>query len=115
MACLLSRSAENKNATENAISSLGKVLQFQPASLDGEQYGSLWVNSLPLTADKAEAKAVHAQLVHFLEQSDPRYPTQSSYHGQWREIGPQNRHGCEVHVLRACAHYRQFNQSFVTW
>lgn len=69
MAC---RSEDNKNATENAVSSLGKVLQFQAGTQDGEQLGELWVTSLPLTADKAEAKAVHAQLVHFLEQSDTR-------------------------------------------
>lgn len=48
------------------------MLQFQPGTPDGEQLGELWVTSLPLLADKAEAKAVHAQLVHFLEQSDTR-------------------------------------------
>ena len=70
---MLCRSEDNKNATENAVSSLGKVLQYQPGTQDGEQLGELWVTSLPLTSDKAEAKAVHAQLVYFLDQSDSRY------------------------------------------
>ena len=64
------------SATENAVSSLGKVLEFQPEVVDSQQGKSLadtWIQALPLTEDTVEAVKVHSQLVRFIEKSDPRW------------------------------------------
>lgn len=54
--------------TENAISSLGKIIQYQ-ADFIGDKVPflvDLWVNWLPIEMDKVEAKLVHQQLCHFI-------------------------------------------------
>lgn len=50
---------------------LGKILEHQPASIDGGA-GALYVAHLPLKADGVEARAVHKQLLGFIQRSDPR-------------------------------------------
>lgn len=65
------RSDENLSATENAVSALGKVLEFQPGCVDPGA-ASLYVQSLPIEDDEVEAKEVHKQLLRFLRASDPR-------------------------------------------
>jgi hypothetical protein len=55
--------------TENAISSVGKIIQHQSAAL-GEKLGQLvtgWLSWLPLEVDIIEAKIVHNQLCHFIK------------------------------------------------
>jgi len=55
--------------TENAVSSVGKIIQYQ-ADVLGDQIGSLvtaWLSWLPIEVDVIEAKAVHAQLCHFIK------------------------------------------------
>lgn len=57
------------------MSALGKILEFQPGVIDGQQSKSLastWVQSLPIVEDTVEAVRVHAQLMRFLEKSDTR-------------------------------------------
>lgn len=67
------RSEEAEMATENAVSALGKLLEFHADALpDGGAVGSAWVSALPLRADTVEAKAVHEQLLRFLDRSDAR-------------------------------------------
>ena len=69
------RSEENVMATENAISSLGKVLEFQPDVVDAAQSKQLadaWLHSLPIVEDTVEAAVAHRMLVKFIEASDPR-------------------------------------------
>jgi importin-5 len=66
-----SRSEENETATDNAISSLGKLLEFHPEAVD-PALGALWLSYLPITADEIEARVVHAQLLRLVQKSDPR-------------------------------------------
>jgi hypothetical protein len=65
------RSPDNAAATENAVSALGKLLEFAPDCIDPGA-AALFVASLPLTEDAIEAKVVHAQLLRLLQKSDPR-------------------------------------------
>jgi len=64
-------SREEKAAppTENAISSVGKIIQYQGDVL-ADKLGNLvdmWVSWLPLEVDIIEAKVVHNQLCHFIK------------------------------------------------
>ena len=62
-------------ATENAVASLGKVLEFQANVVDAVQGRALadtWLHALPLVEDTVEALSTHKQLVRFIEASDPR-------------------------------------------
>jgi hypothetical protein len=75
------RGEENVNATENAISSLGKICEFQRACIPGpESVVPQWLSMLPLTEDKVEARAVHTQLVRMLEANDPHLLGPNSEH-----------------------------------
>jgi hypothetical protein len=66
------RSDENLNATENAISALGKLCESQRSAIPGaEQVVPQWLSCLPLREDTVEARVVHAQLVRMLEAGDP--------------------------------------------
>ncbi|PSC74524.1 ARM repeat-containing [Micractinium conductrix] len=65
------RSDDNELCFDNAVSALGKVLEHQPAAIDAAA-GSLYVAQLPLKGDLIEAKAVHKQLLGFIQRSDPR-------------------------------------------
>ena len=63
---------ENLNATENAISALGKLCEFQRNAIPTpEAVVPQWLGCLPLTEDKVEARLVHDQLVRLLEKGDP--------------------------------------------
>jgi len=62
-------SEKSASPTENAISSIGKIIQHRPDTL-GDQLPSLvsaWVSWLPLEVDIIEAKIVHNQLCHFIK------------------------------------------------
>ena len=75
------RGEENVNATENAISSLGKICEFQRACIPGpESVVPQWLSMLQLTEDKVEARAVHTQLVRMLEANDPHLLGPNSEH-----------------------------------
>ena len=53
------RDEENANATENAVSSLGKLCEFQRGAIPGpENVVPQWLSCLPLREDKVEARAV---------------------------------------------------------
>ena len=66
------RDEENANATENAVSSLGKLCEFQRGAIPGpENVVPQWLSCLPLREDKVEARAVHEQLARMLEKGDP--------------------------------------------
>jgi len=56
-------------ATENAISSIGRIIQHQPDLLGVQlpQLTDMWVNLLPIEVDIIEAKLVHQQLTHFIK------------------------------------------------
>jgi hypothetical protein len=66
------RSEEFASATENAISALGKLLEFQNGAVaDPAGAYAVWLEQLPLTEDVVEAREAHAQLVRMLEAGDP--------------------------------------------
>jgi hypothetical protein len=66
------RSEENLNATENAVSALGKLCEFQRDAIpDAATVVSRWLACLPLREDVVEARAVHEQLVRMLQANDP--------------------------------------------
>lgn len=70
------RSDSNASATDNAISALAKVLEYQPACVPdqaGMKLGALIVGYLPMVADEAEARVVHASLIRALERGDARF------------------------------------------
>eukprot|EP00899_Mesostigma_viride_P014218 jgi/Mesvir1/22798/Mv14182-RA.3 len=64
------RSRDNVMATDNAVSALGKVFEFQRAHIDAQGAMQLWLGYLPVTADKVEAKVVHEHLVAMMERRD---------------------------------------------
>ena len=67
------RSDDNASATENAVSALGKILEFQPDIVEqSKSLADTWIQSLPILEDSVEAVKVHAQLVKFIEKQDPR-------------------------------------------
>ncbi|KAL4452685.1 hypothetical protein ABPG75_008347 [Micractinium tetrahymenae] len=65
------RSDDNEMCFDNAVSALGKVLEHQPAAIDGAA-GGLYLQQLPIKGDLVEAKVVHKQLLGFIQRSDPR-------------------------------------------
>jgi len=73
------RSDENLSATENAVSALGKVMEFMPDCVD-PQAGALFVQSLPLEEDEVEAKVVHGQLLRLVRASDSRVLGEGNAH-----------------------------------
>lgn len=69
------RSANNEAASDNAITALLKILEFQDKCVPGVagmNLGQLCVSYMPVTADEAEARVVHAALIRCMERQDPR-------------------------------------------
>ncbi|EFJ15568.1 hypothetical protein SELMODRAFT_155690 [Selaginella moellendorffii] len=66
------RQQDNIMATDNAVSALGKICQFQRDSIDATQVVPAWLGCLPLKGDLVEAKIVHEQLCSMVESSDPQ-------------------------------------------
>lgn len=65
------RSDDNVLATENAVSAVGKILEFLPDCAPPGT-GLAYIQSLPIEEDETEAKVVHAQLLRFVRNSDKR-------------------------------------------
>lgn len=72
IALLRCRSDDSANATDNAVSALGKVIEHRQDCLDGTPLVATWLSHLPIRHDLTEAHAAHAQLLRLLEKSDPR-------------------------------------------
>lgn len=62
-----SRAIENVHATENAISAMGKICQFQTSAIDLSVMLPIWVSYLPVQEDKIEARIIYAQLCQFIQ------------------------------------------------
>uniref|UniRef100_A0A7R9V0M6 TOG domain-containing protein n=1 Tax=Chlamydomonas euryale TaxID=1486919 RepID=A0A7R9V0M6_9CHLO len=63
---------DNEMATDNAVSTLGKILEFHSDAVDAAAVAAAWLGALPLTADHVEAQSQHELLVRLLEARDPR-------------------------------------------
>lgn len=74
------RTPGNEVATDNAVSALMKVLEFQPTVLgqDGARIGDIIVNYLPANQDVQEAIVMHKALIRFVQRSDVRIMGQNS-------------------------------------
>jgi len=68
-----SRNKSFASSTENAISSVGKIIQFQTSFLNEKlpEVIKLWLSWLPLQIDLIEAKLVHKQLCTLIETNHP--------------------------------------------
>lgn len=54
--------------TENAISSVAKLILAHPTQLDTPQHIARWLSYLPVSADDVEAIVIHKNLCRFIEQ-----------------------------------------------
>ena len=62
-----SRSDENGCATDNAISSIGRICLYQPQVLDVAEMLPKWLSWLPCKHDQEEARTIHGMLCTFIE------------------------------------------------
>jgi len=69
----LSREEDNAPPTENAISSVGKIIRYQDSQLgnDVPELLNIWISWLPLEVDDIEARAVHSHLFTFITSNHP--------------------------------------------
>eukprot|EP00735_Rhodelphis_limneticus_P008844 TRINITY_DN2321_c0_g1::TRINITY_DN2321_c0_g1_i1::g.20738::m.20738 TRINITY_DN2321_c0_g1::TRINITY_DN2321_c0_g1_i1::g.20738 ORF type:complete len:1078 (+),score=394.95,sp/Q8BKC5/IPO5_MOUSE/35.22/0.0,HEAT/PF02985.17/3.9e+03,HEAT/PF02985.17/7.7,HEAT/PF02985.17/2.6e+03,HEAT/PF02985.17/4.8e+03,HEAT/PF02985.17/0.24,HEAT/PF02985.17/6e-06,HEAT/PF02985.17/0.067,HEAT/PF02985.17/3.5e+02,HEAT/PF02985.17/1.7,HEAT/PF02985.17/0.053,HEAT/PF02985.17/6e+02,HEAT_2/PF13646.1/1.2e+02,HEAT_2/PF13646.1/14,HEAT_2/PF13646. len=64
------RKDANGAATDNAISALGKICEYQDGRVDSASLWPTFLNYLPLRHDVAEARMVHNQLVALVEKNN---------------------------------------------
>ncbi len=62
-----SRSVENINPTENAISAVTKILKFNNSALHVDEIISHWINWLPTWEDEDEAPHIYSYLCDLVE------------------------------------------------
>lgn len=66
-----SRNEDNAPATDNAISSVGKIFRHcyeeEPILFKGTNFITLWLAWLPITTDEEEADVVHQNLLYLLK------------------------------------------------
>jgi len=81
-ACSLpdARSDDYATATENAISSIGRISLIFASQVDLGQILPVWLHWLPVTQDEEEALAVYNNLCNFLEQAAPKILGQQYEH-----------------------------------
>lgn len=61
---------DQQSATDNAISAIGKIIEYHSDVVDTRLIADTWLRFLPLKSDQAEAVIVHDQLVRMLEKKD---------------------------------------------
>uniref|UniRef100_A0A0C9QU83 TSA: Wollemia nobilis Ref_Wollemi_Transcript_9431_3919 transcribed RNA sequence n=1 Tax=Wollemia nobilis TaxID=56998 RepID=A0A0C9QU83_9CONI len=64
--------SDNRMATDNAISALGKICEHQRDCIDASQVVPAWLSCLPIKNDLIEAKVLHELLCSMVERSDPQ-------------------------------------------
>mmetsp|Transcript_3719 Transcript_3719/g.9358 ORF Transcript_3719/g.9358 Transcript_3719/m.9358 type:complete len:1094 (+) Transcript_3719:94-3375(+) len=65
------RSDEVVHATDNAVSALGKVIEFHGEGIDRRQLMTVFLSYLPVTGDMEEGVQVHGRLCSFLDRGEP--------------------------------------------
>ena len=65
-----SREEENAYATENGISSLGKICKHLPQFVNTTELLPLWVSWLPVQYDKVESRVIYGLLCEFIESNN---------------------------------------------
>jgi len=58
----------NKNATENAISAIGKICQYNSSKFNVNQVLPIWLSALPITEDPEEANSTYSYLTKLIEE-----------------------------------------------
>ena len=66
-----SRSVENINPTENAISAVTKILKFNHSALNLDEIISHWITWLPIWEDEDEAPHIYGYLCDLVEVNHP--------------------------------------------
>jgi len=66
-----SRQPENMNPTENAISAVTKILQYNGSQVNMDQILPMWFSWLPVTEDVDEAPFVYGFLADLVERNNP--------------------------------------------
>ncbi|GMH40252.1 hypothetical protein BSKO_08156 [Bryopsis sp. KO-2023] len=66
------REKDELGATENAVSSLGKIFHKFPDAVEAGVVAQVWLPALPLVEDLSEAKEMHSLLVKMVEGGDAR-------------------------------------------
>eukprot|EP01114_Cavostelium_apophysatum_P016598 TRINITY_DN4762_c0_g1_i1.p1 TRINITY_DN4762_c0_g1~~TRINITY_DN4762_c0_g1_i1.p1 ORF type:complete len:1093 (-),score=369.83 TRINITY_DN4762_c0_g1_i1:62-3340(-) len=66
-----SRTPEFAGPTENAISSVAKILKHHPTRVDVAKAFPAWLSWLPVNTDKIESAVTYSHLCEFLEQNNP--------------------------------------------
>ncbi|CAB3366645.1 Hypothetical predicted protein [Cloeon dipterum] len=65
-----SRSVENNNATENAISAVTKILKYSPANINKDEVIPHWLSWLPVWEDFDEAPHIYGFLCDLMESNN---------------------------------------------
>ena len=66
-----SRSVENINPTENAISAVTKILKFNSSSIHVDEVLAHWITWLPVGEDEDEAPHIYAYFCDLVEANHP--------------------------------------------
>lgn len=66
-----SRSVENINPTENAISAVTKILKFNGAAIPVDEVLARWVAWLPVWEDEDEAPHIYGYFCDLVEANHP--------------------------------------------
>lgn len=66
-----SRTVENINPTENAISAVTKILKFNNTALNVDEIISHWITWLPIWEDEDEAPHIYSYLCDLVEANHP--------------------------------------------
>jgi len=62
------RKEDNADATDNAISAVGRICESQGAAVNLSQLLPAWLSYLPVVSDKIESKVIYNNLCYFVEQ-----------------------------------------------
>ncbi|XP_060845313.1 importin-5-like [Rhopalosiphum padi] len=65
------RSAENMRATENAVSAIAKILEYNNSAVNVNEILPLWLCNLPICEDTDEAPFVYGYLCKLIENQHP--------------------------------------------
>ena len=66
-----SRSEDNTGATENAISAVTKIMQFNNSMINVNEVLPVWFSWLPIWADESEIAYVYGFLLNLIESRHP--------------------------------------------
>ena len=66
---------DNTHATENAVSAMGRILRYQPATVNLNEALPVWLSYLPITEDEEEASICYDTLLYLTERYSLQHTT----------------------------------------